>query len=78
MTRTDGLIRYVSTMFRRYSRDPATRTNSSRLMMTALIALCAEHNGLGETGLMVAEALAGLKAEERQEQGSREKTGGAR
>jgi hypothetical protein len=63
----EGMFRIVSSMARRYSRDPATRTTSSRHLLIAAINLYAGHTSPGEAALMAAEAIADLAASERRE-----------
>lgn len=65
MSRSDGLVRLVSTAFHKFSRDPQSRANASRHLLSATIALCAEHNDLGEVALITAETLATLKQQDR-------------
>lgn len=65
MTRSDGLVRLVSAAFRKYSRDPETRAYASRHLLQAAMALCAQHNDLGEVGLIAAETLTTLKQSDR-------------
>lgn len=65
MNRTDDLVRLAASAFRKYSRDPQVRAYSSRHLLSAALALCAEHNDLGEVSLFVAETLTTLKQSER-------------
>lgn len=65
MNRTDGLFRFVASAFRKYSRDPESRAYSTRHMVQSSLALCAEHNDLGEVALICAETLAELKRQDR-------------
>lgn len=65
MNRSDGLVQLVSKAFRKYSRDPDVRAYSSRHLLMAAIALCAEHNDLGDVALITAETLTTLKQQNR-------------
>jgi hypothetical protein len=65
MTRSDGLLQLISKTFRKYSRDPESRAYSSRHLLSAALALAAEHNDLGEVALITAETLTTLKQQDR-------------
>lgn len=70
MNRSDGLVQLVSKAFRKYSREPQAREHSSRHLLMATIALCAEHNDLGEVALITAQTLATIKQQDRLEERS--------
>lgn len=61
----EGLLRFVSIGLRRYSREPDSRANSARLMMSAAIRLFAEETTAGEAALTASEIFAELSAEQR-------------
>ena len=65
MNRTDDLVRLTSVAFGKYCRDPEVRAYSSRHLLSAAVALCAEHNDLGEVALCLADALTALKQQDR-------------
>jgi hypothetical protein len=62
----DEAFRLVMVAVRRYSRDPGSRAQSARLLMTSAIALYASETSVAEVAVASAEAVATLTQIERQ------------
>lgn len=58
--KADGLFRLVNVATRRFSREPATRELSARMLLTAAVALYSDQTSPGEAALIAAEAVAEL------------------
>lgn len=65
MKTVDGFVRLLAVGLHRYSRDPATRAASARLMLSCAIRLLAAETSAPQAALDVSETLADLAREER-------------
>jgi hypothetical protein len=61
----DGLLRLINIAFRRYARDPDSRVNSSRLMLTAALSLHAEHTTAAQAADVADQVIDAIEAAER-------------
>lgn len=61
----DGLFHLAAVAMRKYSREPATREHSARLLMAAAIHLFAAETSAGEAALNVGEVVGDLGRIER-------------
>jgi hypothetical protein len=65
VSNADGFLRLINIAFRRYARDPESRVNSSRIMLTAALSLHAEHTNAAQAADVADQVIDAIEAAER-------------
>lgn len=65
----DGYFYYLTTLTRKYEREPESRRQCARLAMRAAIALFAAESSISEAAVDAAEAITDLQRGDRQTDG---------